>query len=78
MKTLAEQTAKATDEISQQISDIQSATKDSVAAIKEIGATIRRISEIAAAISTSVEQQGSATQEISRNVQRTRRGHLAG
>jgi methyl-accepting chemotaxis protein len=74
VKTLAEQTAKATDEISQQISDIQSATKDSVAAIKEIGSTIGRISEIAAAISTSVEQQGSATQEISRNVQRAAEG----
>jgi methyl-accepting chemotaxis protein len=74
VKTLAEQTAKATDEISQQISDIQSATKDSVAAIMEIGATIGKISEIAAAITTSVEQQGSATQEISRNVQRAAEG----
>ncbi|OKO83606.1 methyl-accepting chemotaxis protein [Bradyrhizobium sp. AS23.2] len=74
VKTLAEQTAKATDEISQQISDIQSATRDSVAAIKEIGATIGRISEISAAISASVEQQGSATQEISRNVQRAASG----
>ena len=70
VKSLAEQTAKATDEISQQIADIQSATRDSVAAIKEIGATIGKISEISSAISASVEQQGSATQEISRNVQR--------
>ena len=74
VKSLAEQTAKATDEISQQIADIQSATRDSVTAIKEIGTTIGRISEIAAAISTSVEQQGSATQEISRNVQRAAAG----
>ncbi len=74
VKSLAEQTAKATDEISQQIADIQSATRDSVAAIKEIGATIGRISEISSAISTSVEQQGSATQEISRNVQRAAAG----
>ncbi|WP_426438020.1 methyl-accepting chemotaxis protein [Bradyrhizobium genosp. P] len=74
VKSLAEQTAKATDEISQQISDIQSATRDSVAAIKEIGTTIARISEISASISTSVEQQGSATQEISRNVQRAAAG----
>jgi len=74
VKSLAEQTAKATDEISQQISDIQSATQDSVAAIKEIGATIGRISEISASISSSVEQQGSATQEISRNVQRAAQG----
>jgi methyl-accepting chemotaxis protein len=74
VKSLAEQTAKATDEISQQITDIQSATQDSVAAIKEIGATIARISEISASISTSVEQQGSATQEISQNVQRAAEG----
>ena len=74
VKTLAEQTAKATDEISQQIADIQSATRDSVAAIKEIGATIGKISEISAAIASSVEQQGSATQEISRNVQRAAAG----
>jgi methyl-accepting chemotaxis protein len=74
VKSLAEQTAKATDEISQQITGIQSATQDSVTAIKEIGATIARISEISASISTSVEQQGSATQEISRNVQRAAAG----
>jgi methyl-accepting chemotaxis protein len=74
VKSLAEQTAKATDEISQQITDIQSATQESVTAIKEIGATIARISEISASISTSVEQQGSATQEISRNVQRAAAG----
>jgi methyl-accepting chemotaxis protein len=74
VKTLAEQTAKATDEISQQIADIQSATQDSVTAIKEIGATIARISEISAAIASAVEEQGAATQEISRNVQRAAEG----
>jgi methyl-accepting chemotaxis protein len=74
VKTLAEQTAKATDEISQQISDIQSATQESVTAIKEIGATIARISEISAAIASAVEEQGAATQEISRNVQRAAEG----
>jgi methyl-accepting chemotaxis protein len=74
VKTLAEQTAKATGEISQQITDIQSATQDSVTAIKEIGATISRISEISAAIASAVEQQGAATQEISRNVQRAAQG----
>jgi methyl-accepting chemotaxis protein len=74
VKTLAEQTAKATDEISQQIADIQSATKDSVTAIKEIGATIARISEISATIASAVEEQGAATQEISRNVQRAAEG----
>ena len=70
VKTLAEQTAKATGEISQQIADIQSATQDSVVAIKEIGATIGRISEISSTIASAVEEQGAATQEISRNVQR--------
>jgi methyl-accepting chemotaxis protein len=74
VKTLAEQTAKATGEISQQINDIQSATRDSVTAIKEIGATIARISEISATIASAVEEQGAATQEISRNVQRAADG----
>lgn len=74
VKTLAEQTAKATGEIGQQIADIQSATRDSVTAIKEIGATIGRISEISSAIASAVEEQGAATQEISRNVQRAAEG----
>jgi methyl-accepting chemotaxis protein len=74
VKTLAEQTAKATGEISQQIADIQSATKDSVTAIKEISSTIGRISEISSAIASAVEEQGAATQEISRNVQRAAEG----
>jgi methyl-accepting chemotaxis protein len=69
VKALAEQTAKATGEISQQISGIQSATQDSVGAIKEIGDTIGRMSEISATIAAAVEQQGAATQEISRNIQ---------
>ena len=74
VKSLAEQTAKATDEISQQIADIQSATEDSVTAIKEIGATITKISEISSTIASAVEEQGAATQEISRNVQRAAEG----
>jgi methyl-accepting chemotaxis protein len=74
VKTLAEQTAKATGEIGQQINDIQSATKDSVSAIKEIGAIIGRISEISSTIASAVEEQGAATQEISRNVQRAAEG----
>jgi methyl-accepting chemotaxis protein len=69
VKALAEQTAKATGEISQQISGIQSATQDSVGAIKEIGETIGRMSEISSAIAAAVEEQGAATQEISRNIQ---------
>jgi methyl-accepting chemotaxis protein len=74
VKALAAQTAKATDEISTHIAGMQTATEDSVAAIKEIGGTIGRISEIAAAIAAAVEQQGAATQEISRNVQQAAQG----
>jgi methyl-accepting chemotaxis protein len=74
VKALAEQTAKATGEISQQISGIQNATAQSVGAIKEIGDTIGRMSEIASAIAAAVEQQGAATQEISRNIQQAALG----
>jgi methyl-accepting chemotaxis protein len=74
VKALAEQTAKATGEISTQISGIQAATGQSVAAIKEIGDTIAKISEIASTIAAAVEEQGAATQEISRNVQQAARG----
>ncbi|MBW7971939.1 HAMP domain-containing methyl-accepting chemotaxis protein [Bradyrhizobium sp. BR 10289] len=74
VKALAEQTAKATGEISQQISGIQAATEDSVGAIKSIGDTITRMSEIASAIASAVEEQGAATREISRNVQQAARG----
>ena len=74
VKALAEQTAKATGEISQQISGIQAATQDSVSAIKEIGGTIGRMSEISATIAAAVEEQGTATQEISRNIQQAAQG----
>ncbi|ABD06031.1 methyl-accepting chemotaxis sensory transducer [Rhodopseudomonas palustris HaA2] len=74
VKALAEQTAKATGEISAQIGGIQTATDESVVAIREIGDTIARISEIAATIASAVEEQGAATQEISRNVQEASRG----
>jgi methyl-accepting chemotaxis protein len=74
VKALAEQTAKATGEISQQINGIQSATQESVGAIKEIGDTIGRMSEIASTIAAAVEEQGAATQEISRNVQQAALG----
>jgi methyl-accepting chemotaxis protein len=74
VKALAEQTSKATDEISQQIQGIQAATQESVNAIKEIGNTIGRMSEIASAIAAAVEEQGAATQEIARNVQRAAQG----
>jgi methyl-accepting chemotaxis protein/CHASE3 domain sensor protein len=69
VKSLASQTAKATDEISNHISGMQDATRESVAAIKEIGETIGQISTIASSITNAVEQQGAATQEIARNVQ---------
>jgi methyl-accepting chemotaxis protein len=74
VKALAEQTAKATGEIGQQIAGIQAATQDSVGAIKEIGATIGRMSEISSTIAAAVEQQGAATQEISRNIQQAAEG----
>ena len=74
VKALAEQTAKATGEIGQQISGIQAATQDSVGAIKEIGVTIERLSEISSTIAAAVEEQGAATQEISRNVQQAANG----
>jgi methyl-accepting chemotaxis protein len=74
VKQLAAQTAKATDEIGTQIAGMQAATQESVGAIKEIGDTIGRMSEIAATIAAAVEQQGAATQEISRNVQQAANG----
>jgi methyl-accepting chemotaxis protein len=76
VKALAQQTAKATGEISQQISGIQNATRESVIAIKAIGNTIGRMSEIASAIASAVEEQGATTQEISRNVQQAAQGTL--
>jgi len=74
VKALAEQTAKATGEIGQQISGIQAATQDSVGAIKEISGTIEKLSEISSTIAAAVEEQGAATQEISRNVQQAANG----
>ena len=74
VKALAEQTAKATGEIGQQIAGIQAATQDSVGAIKEISGTIEKLSEIASTIAAAVEEQGAATQEISRNVTQAAHG----
>jgi methyl-accepting chemotaxis protein len=74
VKALAEQTAKATGEIGQQITGIQAATQDSVNAIKEISGTIEKLSEISSTIAAAVEEQGAATQEISRNVQQAAQG----
>ena len=69
VKALAQQTAKATGEIGQQITGIQAATQESVGAIQGISATIEKLSEISSTIAAAVEEQGAATQEISRNVQ---------
>jgi methyl-accepting chemotaxis protein len=71
VKALATQTAKATAEIDAQVADMQTATAESVVAIKEIGSTITLISEVSSAIAAAVEQQGAATQEIARNVQQS-------
>lgn len=74
VKSLATQTARATDEISEQIKAVQEETKNAVGAIGGIGTTIGRINEIAASISAAVEQQGAATGEISQSVQRAAEG----
>jgi methyl-accepting chemotaxis protein len=74
VKALAEQTAKATGEIGQQIAGIQAATQESVHAIREISGTIEKLSEISSTIAAAVEEQGAATQEISRNVQQAAQG----
>lgn len=76
VKALAEQTAKATDEIGQQVLAIQSATRQSAGSIEEIAATIAAVNEIATAIAAAVEQQGVATAEIARNIQNAARGTL--
>ncbi|MET3908195.1 methyl-accepting chemotaxis protein [Bradyrhizobium sp. S3.3.6] len=74
VKALAEQTAKATGEIAQQVSGIQAATEESAGSIREISGTIERLSEISSTVAAAVEQQGAATQEISRNVQQAAHG----
>ncbi|MGX4803273.1 methyl-accepting chemotaxis protein [Bradyrhizobium guangdongense] len=74
VKALSAQTAKATDEIGSQITQMQAVTEDSVEAIREISGTINRISEISATIAAAVEEQGAATQEIARNVQQAADG----
>jgi methyl-accepting chemotaxis protein len=71
VKGLAEQTTKATHDIAQQITTIQSATKQAVEAIDAITATITEISSVSTTIASAVDQQGAATAEIARNVQQT-------
>ena len=74
VKTLANQTAKATEEIAQQIGEIQGETSGAVAAIEAIGRTISEINQIASGIASAVEEQNAATREIARNVQEAARG----
>lgn len=74
VKALATQTARATDEIAGQIRAIQEATEGSAQAIQSITVTINRVNEISTAIASAVEEQGAATQEISRNVQQAAQG----
>lgn len=74
VKSLANQTAKATDEIGNHIANMQLATGESVGAIKAIGSTIERISGIAGSIAAAVEQQGAATRRIAHSVQAAAKG----
>ncbi len=74
VKSLANQTAKATDDITTQIGAVQTATRDAVGAIRSIVQRIAEISEIAAAVASAVEEQSAATQEIARNVQEAAQG----
>ncbi|MCH7711297.1 MAG: CHASE3 domain-containing protein [Proteobacteria bacterium] len=74
VKSLAAQTAKATEQIGGQIGAIQGATEESVKAIGGIAEVIRELDEIATAIASAVEEQGAATQEIARNVQEAAKG----
>ena len=74
VKSLATQTAKATEEVAGHIAQIQEATKDAVGAIEGISRTIAEINEIASSIASAVEEQSAATQEISRNVQEAAKG----
>jgi len=74
VKTLANQTARATGEIGAQITAMQAATGQVVGALRSIGGTIQRMNEIATAIAGAVEQQGAATQEIARAVQQAAAG----
>ena len=69
VKSLAEQTAKATQEIAQHVTGIQTSTGTAVASVKEVGVAMRQIDEVTTAIASAVEHQGAATREISQNVQ---------
>jgi methyl-accepting chemotaxis protein len=74
VKSLANETAKATEEITQQIAAVQKVASDAMNAIKGIGGTIAEVSEVATAIAAAIEEQGAATREISRNTQQAAEG----
>jgi methyl-accepting chemotaxis protein len=74
VKSLASQTAKATEDISEQISDIQKVAGEAIDAIKAIGGIIGEVNEVATAIAAAVQQQGAATQEITRSTQHAAQG----
>jgi len=74
VKSLASQTAKATEDISEQITDIQKVAGDAIDAIKGIGSIIGEVNEVATAIAAAVQQQGAATQEITRSTQHAAQG----
>jgi len=74
VKSLAEQTTKATGEVTQQISSIQRATEESVSAIEEITETINRVSEISSTVAVAVKEQGAAARQIAGNVQQASEG----
>jgi len=67
VKSLANQTAKATEEIAQQVAGIQTSTKSAVEAVRHVAASMTEIEKVTTAIASAVEEQGAATQEISRN-----------
>ncbi len=74
VKSLASQTAKATEDISEQIADIQKVANEAIEAIKSIGGIIGEVNEVATAIAAAVEEQGAATQEITRSTQQAADG----
>jgi len=74
VKSLASQTAKATEDISEQIADMQKVASDAIEAIKGIGGIIGEVNEVATAIAAAVEEQGAATQEITRSTQQAAQG----
>jgi len=74
VKALASQTAKATEEIGHQVTQIQLATRQSVDSIKEIGGTIESMADIASSIAAAVEQQGAAAEAMARDVQQAAQG----